>query len=83
MADPINEINCRSLVELVSDYLDETLAPADVEVFEHHLEGCEGCRRYLHQMRTTIRTVGRLREEDVPAEMRERLLGVFRALKRH
>jgi predicted anti-sigma-YlaC factor YlaD len=80
MADPLNEINCRVLVEVVSDYLEDALPPADVAVFERHLHGCEGCRRYLHQMRTTIRTVGHLREDDLPAEMRERLLGVFREL---
>jgi hypothetical protein len=33
-------------------------------------------------MRTTVATVGRLREEDVPPDTRERLLAAFRDWKR-
>ena len=81
MADLDLELNCRGLVELVSDYLDGTLSPNDSKLIDRHLDTCEGCRRYLRQMRITIATVGRLREDDVPAEMREQLLVAFRQIK--
>ena len=81
MADFDLELNCRGLVELVSDYLDGTLSPGDSKLIDSHLDTCEGCRRYLRQMRITIATVGRLREGDLPAEMREQLLVAFRQIK--
>jgi predicted anti-sigma-YlaC factor YlaD len=81
MADSAAELNCRGLVELVSDYLDGTLSPGDSKLIDGHLDTCEGCRRYLRQMRITIATVGRLREDDLPAEMREQLLVAFRQIK--
>jgi anti-sigma factor RsiW len=66
------ELTCSELVELVTDYLEDRLAPAERVRFEAHLEICEGCRAYLDQMRATVRAVGRLSEpgfEDVRAEL--------------
>jgi predicted anti-sigma-YlaC factor YlaD len=83
MADIEREINCRGIVEVVTDYLEGALSRADTEIVERHLDSCEGCRRYLEQMRITIATLGRLRDDDVPLEMRERLLGAFRELTQH
>jgi predicted anti-sigma-YlaC factor YlaD len=81
MGDLQNELNCRGLVEVVTDYLEDVMAPSEAEVIEQHLESCEGCRRYLAQMRITVQTVGKLRDEDVPVEVRERLLSAFRELR--
>jgi predicted anti-sigma-YlaC factor YlaD len=77
MADANNWLECRGVVEVVTDYLEGALSPSDAALIDGHLESCEGCRRYLEQMRITIQTVGRLGEADVPADMRERLLAVF------
>ena len=82
MTEPGDHMSCREVVELVNDYLEGVLSPADTELFEEHLMSCEGCSRYLDQVRFTIDTVGRLREHDVPAETRERLLVAFRDWKR-
>jgi anti-sigma factor RsiW len=49
--------------------------------FDAHLAGCRGCQAYLHQMRQTIQTVGRLTEDGVPDEARQRLLDSFRTWK--
>jgi anti-sigma factor (TIGR02949 family) len=78
MADAGNWLECRDVVEVVTDYLDGALSPSDTMLIDRHLDSCEGCRRYLQQMRITIDTVGRLGEDAVPAEMRERLLAAFR-----
>jgi anti-sigma factor RsiW len=80
MTDFASELNCRGVVEIATDYLEGTLSPALAEAVERHLEACEGCRRYVEQMRITVRTVGRLRDEDLPFEIRERLLAAFREL---
>ena len=36
-------MDCNELVELVTDYLEGKLPPADVERFAAHLEECEAC----------------------------------------
>jgi len=76
------ELACEDVVELVTDYLEGALSPEEVALFEDHISDCEGCERYLEQMRTTIAAVGRLGEADVPPAMRERLLAAFRDRRR-
>ena len=76
------ELTCQELVEIVSDYLDGALPEADRERFDAHLETCEGCRRYLDQMRTTIHVAGTLSEEDLDPGVRDQLLQLFREWNR-
>lgn len=80
MTEP--EISCHELVELVTEYLEEAMAPSDRAKLEVHLAGCRACRHYLDQMRTTIGVVGKIPEETVTPQAREDLLEVFRAWKR-
>jgi len=47
-------IVCQQAVELVTSYLEATLARAGRRRFEAHLAGCPHCTRYLAQMRKTI-----------------------------
>ena len=77
MADE-NDLTCQELVEIVNDYLEGALPEADRARFDAHLATCEGCRRYLEQMRTTIRVVGTLSEDDLDPAARDRLLQLFR-----
>jgi anti-sigma factor RsiW len=72
-------IVCKDLVELVTDYLEGALPPDAVVRLEAHLSGCDGCTRYLAQLRTTIRLTGMLTEADLPADGRAELLAAFRA----
>lgn len=76
-----SDLTCQELVELVTDYFEGVLAEGDVQRFEEHLADCEGCVSYLRQMHTTLRILGRLREDDVPPEVRDYLLGMFRQWK--
>ena len=78
---PATDLACKELVEIITDYFEGRLSPDDRRRFDVHLLGCGGCRNYVEQMRATIRLVGRLSEEDVPREGRERLLAAFRAWK--
>jgi anti-sigma factor RsiW len=75
------ELTCKELVEIVTDYLEDRLPPAERLRFDQHLLGCEGCLNYLDQIRETIRVVGRLGEDSIPAPVRERLLRAFRDWK--
>ncbi|MDQ4028921.1 MAG: zf-HC2 domain-containing protein [Actinomycetota bacterium] len=78
-----DELSCRELVELVTDYLEGALPPPTREAFEEHLEICEGCRAYLQQMELTIQMVGALSEESIPAPAKAELLDAFRDWKRN
>jgi anti-sigma factor RsiW len=51
------ELTCQQLVELVTDYFENALEPADRTRFEAHVAGCPGCDAYLGQMRTTLELV--------------------------
>ncbi len=76
-----NALTCAELVELVTDYLEGALGAVDCERFEKHLSACPWCRSYLDQMRRTVATVGRLREEDLAPEVEEAFLAAFRDWK--
>ena len=82
MAKSSDHITCQEVVELVTDYFEGTLPVDEAELFEQHMNFCEGCDWYVDQMRMTVATVGRIREEDVPPDTRERLLAAFRDWKR-
>ena len=69
---------CRELVDIVADYLDDSLSPRERADFDAHLEKCEPCNAYLDQLRQTTRLIGRAPGEPLPAELEERLLDVFR-----
>jgi anti-sigma factor RsiW len=79
---PTEEMSCRELVELVTGYLEGTLAPAERSRFEAHLAGCRGCRAYLEQMRLTVTALGRLTEADIAPDAEEALRRAFRRWKR-
>lgn len=69
---------CKELVELVTEYLDGGLEPADRLAFERHVSFCPPCRGYLAQMQKLSRSASGLREDDLPPELRERALAAFR-----
>lgn len=76
------EMPCQELVELVTDYIEDRLAPIDRARFEAHLAQCDACVTYLEQYRQTIRALGRLPEESLSADAREALLAAFRGWSR-
>lgn len=75
-------LSCKEVAELVSDYLEGALTVADAARFEAHIVMCDGCAAYLDQMRATIRLVGELPEDSVPASTWDVLLDVFRDWRR-
>jgi predicted anti-sigma-YlaC factor YlaD len=84
MDEPISdddELTCRELVELVTDYLEHALAAPERARFEAHLAECDGCRDYLHQMQRTITVLGRPTPQTLSAAERARLLTLFRGLR--
>jgi anti-sigma factor RsiW len=74
----LTPLPCQELVELVTDYVEGALPPADRERFDRHIAGCDGCTTYLEQMRETIRLAGMVTEEQVPEDEKAALLEAFR-----
>ncbi len=72
-------LTCHEVVELVTDYLEGALPEDTRRRVEEHLEDCDGCTRYLEQMRETIRLTGMLSEEQIPEEQKTALLDAFRS----
>jgi predicted anti-sigma-YlaC factor YlaD len=66
-------MTCRSTTELVTSYLEGSLTWLEWCRFQFHLGGCGACRRYLRQMKVTIRSLGSVPPEPLPASVREQL----------
>ena len=81
MTESHDHITCQEVVELVTEYLEGALSPEDADLFEQHINFCDGCDWYLAEMRTTVATVGKIEEEEIPSETREKLMTAFRDWK--
>ena len=78
MPDSQDHISCQQVVDLVTEYLEGAMTVDDRSLFEQHVNFCDGCVWYVDQIKTAVATVGRVHEDDLPVEMRERLLIAFR-----
>ena len=74
----IEQLSCREVVELVTDYLEGALSPDERARFEEHVARCGGCTVYVEQIRATIELLGRVPEGTLSAEAEQELLEAFR-----
>lgn len=78
-----DDLTCKELVELVTDYHEGALSTRDRQRFEEHIVFCDGCANYLDGMRRTIEVAGRrLRETDLLPELQQELVAAFRGWRR-
>jgi anti-sigma factor RsiW len=70
-------VTCRQVVELVSDYLDDTLEPDLRGSVEEHLSACPGCLEYLTQMRVTIGSLRDVEPESLEPSVVSQLVAAF------
>lgn len=73
-------LTCRQMTDLVTEYIEGTMPLAQRLRFQLHVGLCRRCRRYLSQMRMTIRSLRLLRPAVIPEPPVE-LLRRFRAWK--
>jgi anti-sigma factor RsiW len=78
MTADVEQLSCRELVELVTDYFEDALPEQERARFEEHVGTCDGCRVYLEQMRLTLEALGHLPEQAVSPEAERVLLEAFR-----
>jgi len=75
---PPGGLTCPEIVELVTDYLEDTLSPHDRARFEEHLAACTGCTLYLEQLRQTLAMLGELTTGDLSPRAEQELREAFR-----
>ena len=77
-------VTCRELADFVADYLAGELPPAVLATFEHHLDLCTNCRRYLTGYQETV-TLGKRAFDDedaiLPSEVPEQLVQAILAAR--
>ena len=78
MVDRRRDYTCQEVVALTTDYLDGVLTSAQMTAFELHLNFCDGCGSFVDQVRTTATMAHGVSEEQIPEEIRARLLSAFR-----
>jgi anti-sigma factor RsiW len=76
--EQVEQLSCRELVELVTDYLEGALPEEERLRFEDHIGRCGGCKIYLEQIRQTIAALGHLPEDGLTPEAERELLEAFR-----
>jgi predicted anti-sigma-YlaC factor YlaD len=68
---------CKEVVELITDYLENSLLPEKKAELEEHLIDCDGCTNYLEQVRLTLDMLRNLTKEPVFPGTKAELLQVF------
>jgi len=76
-----DELACREMVQLVTDYLEGALPLKDRTRFEQHLVFCKACAGYVRQMREVLRAAGRIEAASLAPEVQRDLVLAFRAWK--
>jgi anti-sigma factor RsiW len=75
-------MNCDEFVELVTGHLEGTLDDETERRVVEHLTLCDGCNRYLEQIRDTVDTLTDLPARSLSGQARDRLLAEFRDFRR-
>jgi anti-sigma factor RsiW len=73
-----DDLTCRELVEVITDFVEGAMSDADRARFERHLGECAGCTAVMSQFRTTIEITGRLTEDQVSEAQRDAMREVLR-----
>ena len=73
-ASSADDVTCQQATALLVEYVNDTLAPETLHAFQEHVRDCADCLAYLWTYRATIRALGTVRYEDIPAALQERLL---------
>ena len=54
MNDMNNMISCKDVVDLIMDYIENSLEPEAVKDFDMHIDGCECCHAFINTYKKTI-----------------------------
>jgi predicted anti-sigma-YlaC factor YlaD len=71
-------LTCQEMTRLVTDYLEGKLSCMDTIRFQLHIGMCIHCRRYLRDMKVTMRTLGMLSRGAIAGPTMDALMERFR-----
>ncbi|OGK96664.1 MAG: hypothetical protein A3E31_04080 [Candidatus Rokubacteria bacterium RIFCSPHIGHO2_12_FULL_73_22] len=74
-----SSLECRQIAELLGDYIEGALPVETRELIEWHIESCGPCVAFVNTYRGTMNAASKLREVEIPAELKQRLLAVLRS----
>jgi anti-sigma factor RsiW len=66
-------MTCREAIDVLAEFLEQSLSPQALAEFEQHLADCAPCRAYLETYRRTVALAGRAERVEMPEEMKSRL----------
>ena len=66
-------MTCRDAIDVLAEFLDQTLSDEAGEALEAHFIDCPPCRAYLRTYRATRGLVGEAGRVEMPPEVRARL----------
>jgi mycothiol system anti-sigma-R factor len=74
-------MECRKLLEELSNYIDHNIDPGVCDEIEKHIDGCSPCQVFIETLRETVKIFKEnCPQKDVPekakARLRERLLDI-------
>ena len=72
-------LSCRQMTELVTAYAEGKLSFGDRMRFQMHLGMCRHCRRYVRQVKATVRALPDVPVEPPAPPVRDELLARFRS----
>ncbi|TCN37892.1 putative zinc finger protein [Kribbella orskensis] len=75
----MNDLDCQQFVEQVTSFLEGDLGPDAEQSFIDHLALCDGCDRYLDQVRQTVQALEGLPADSISPTTRTALLDAFRS----
>lgn len=62
-------MECKEIVDLLSEYVDGELDEGERRIVDEHLQGCSGCRTQLDTIKSTVSMIQGFGEFEVPAEL--------------
>jgi anti-sigma factor (TIGR02949 family) len=72
------EINCEQALKQILDYIDHELGEHERAAMTQHLHTCKSCFSRMEFERRLKEKVGALCEEEVPAQLGERIKGLLK-----
>ncbi|MHB8159909.1 MAG: anti-sigma factor family protein [Thermoleophilia bacterium] len=71
-------MDCREILEGLSEYIDEELADKTCREIESHLKHCYNCRVVVNTLRRTVTLYHEAPQPELPGDVRVRLHKVIR-----
>lgn len=71
-------MDCREILEGLSEFIDDELAEKTCREIESHLEDCYNCRVVVNTLRMTVSLYQEVPAPEIPGDVRARLHKVIR-----